>query len=101
VVFDAVTDIIIANNLRGCGLYWGVPWESLQLPLLIPSYPSPVPYYLDRFLFPTLPTLPSPLLPPLWSNLWHSSWKYVDDSHQGHEGSAEFLNERWKSRKDI
>lgn len=22
VVFDAVTDIIIANNLRGCGLYW-------------------------------------------------------------------------------
>lgn len=23
VVFDAVTDIIIANNLRGCGLYWG------------------------------------------------------------------------------
>lgn len=24
VVFDAVTDIIIANNLRGCGLYWGL-----------------------------------------------------------------------------
>lgn len=23
-VFDAVTDVIIANNLRGCGLYWGV-----------------------------------------------------------------------------
>ena len=22
VVFEAVTDIIIANNLRGCGLYW-------------------------------------------------------------------------------
>lgn len=21
-VFDAVTDVIIANNLRGCGLYW-------------------------------------------------------------------------------
>lgn len=33
VVFDAVTDIIIANNLRGCGLYWGLakhrgcPWR--------------------------------------------------------------------------
>lgn len=25
VVFDAVTDIIIANNLRGCGLYWARP----------------------------------------------------------------------------
>ena len=24
VVFDAVTDIIIANNLRGCGLYWSL-----------------------------------------------------------------------------
>lgn len=24
VVFDAVTDIIIANNLRGCGLYWAL-----------------------------------------------------------------------------
>lgn len=28
VVFDAVTDIIIANNLRGCGLYWGPPLPS-------------------------------------------------------------------------
>lgn len=28
VVFDAVTDIIIANNLRGCGLYWGLPLSS-------------------------------------------------------------------------
>lgn len=28
VVFDAVTDIIIANNLRGCGLYWGPPPPS-------------------------------------------------------------------------
>ena len=24
-VFDAVTDVIIANNLRGCGLYWPRP----------------------------------------------------------------------------
>ena len=23
-VFDAVTDVIIANNLRGCGLYWSL-----------------------------------------------------------------------------
>lgn len=29
VVFDAVTDIIIANNLRGCGLYWGLVKHSL------------------------------------------------------------------------
>lgn len=29
VVFDAVTDIIIANNLRGCGLYWGL--ESTEV----------------------------------------------------------------------
>lgn len=30
VVFDAVTDIIIANNLRGCGLYWGLVKHSLS-----------------------------------------------------------------------
>lgn len=39
VVFDAVTDIIIANNLRGCGLYWA------RLPTLLfppPSVPSSV-----------------------------------------------------------
>lgn len=24
-VFDAVTDVIIANNLRNCGLYWNQP----------------------------------------------------------------------------
>ncbi len=28
-VFDAVTDTIIANNLRGCGLYWGPYWASV------------------------------------------------------------------------
>lgn len=28
-VFDAVTDVIIANNLRGCGLYWCVCCENL------------------------------------------------------------------------
>jgi len=27
-VFDAVTDVIIANNLRGCGLYWPL-WSLL------------------------------------------------------------------------
>lgn len=30
-VFDAVTDVIIANNLRGCGLYW-VPHLFCQIP---------------------------------------------------------------------
>ena len=30
-VFDAVTDVIIANNLRGCGLYWA---PSLPAPTL-------------------------------------------------------------------
>ena len=28
-VFDAVTDVIIANNLRGCGLYWC--WQRVSL----------------------------------------------------------------------
>lgn len=27
-VFDAVTDVIIANNLRGCGLYWHTAFPS-------------------------------------------------------------------------
>ena len=27
-VFDAVTDVIIANNLRGCGLYWQGPSDN-------------------------------------------------------------------------
>ena len=27
-VFDAVTDVIIANNLRGCGLYWDEPTQK-------------------------------------------------------------------------
>lgn len=33
VVFDAVTDIIIANNLRGCGLYWGHSYSLEPIPL--------------------------------------------------------------------
>lgn len=33
VVFDAVTDIIIANNLRGCGLYWGHSCALEPIPL--------------------------------------------------------------------
>ncbi len=31
VVFDAVTDIIIANNLRGCGLYWAPTQLPFQM----------------------------------------------------------------------
>lgn len=48
VVFDAVTDIIIANNLRGCGLYWACPHTPVT-----PHHPCPF------FSFPFL-TLPSP-----------------------------------------
>jgi len=35
-VFDAVTDVIIANNLRGCGLYWApsLPAPTLYIELL-------------------------------------------------------------------
>jgi len=34
-VFDAVTDVIIANNLRGCGLYWCVQITLLLCCLLL------------------------------------------------------------------
>jgi len=35
-VFDAVTDVIIKNNLKDCGLFWGIdsrfkPWASIPL----------------------------------------------------------------------
>lgn len=53
VVFDAVTDIIIANNLRGCGLYW-----AIYLPHNVPH-----------------PFLP----PPPFLFLWHC-WGNDDDS---------------------
>ena len=55
VVFDAVTDIIIANNLRGCGLYWARPHNPVMPPVprplllltlpgfLPPHPPHPVP----------------------------------------------------------
>lgn len=48
VVFDAVTDIIIANNLRGCGLYWARPQTSSCPPL-------------DPLFSPALPVLLLPL----------------------------------------
>lgn len=35
VVFDAVTDIIIANNLRGCGLYWARALARLPLQISV------------------------------------------------------------------
>lgn len=50
VVFDAVTDIIIANNLRGCGLYWARPLT----PCNVHSPPQPPPF------LPSCPPLPPP-----------------------------------------
>lgn len=39
-VFDAVTDVIIANNLRGCGLYWRHSFNTspLSMGLLTSTY---------------------------------------------------------------
>ena len=39
-VFDAVTDVIIANNLRGCGLYWLLPMSSLNIFTIVLSIAS-------------------------------------------------------------
>ena len=36
-VFDAVTDVIIATNLRGCGLYWTNMLNRLFFPFFIIS----------------------------------------------------------------
>lgn len=30
-VFNAVTDTIIANNLKGCGLYWLLSWSGVAI----------------------------------------------------------------------
>ena len=30
-VFNAVTDTIIANNLKGCGLYWLLSWSGVAM----------------------------------------------------------------------
>lgn len=37
-VFDAVTDVIIANNLRGCGLYWKCSCRVYKQPPLPSLY---------------------------------------------------------------
>lgn len=60
VVFDAVTDIIIANNLRGCGLYWACPHTPVT-----PHHPCPFAFPLpDPALTLTPSTPPQPPPPP-------------------------------------
>lgn len=47
VVFDAVTDIIIANNLRGCGLYWAaqssLSWKAWFVVTVTSGWTEPPP----------------------------------------------------------
>lgn len=38
-VFDAVTDVIIANNLRGCGLYWAAALPGVILKQRLMDHP--------------------------------------------------------------
>ncbi len=58
-VFDAVTDVIIANNLRGCGLYWPLPMPY------VPTPPSSCPH-LDAVLRPFTNVCATTAMPMTW-----------------------------------